>query len=77
MIVGATMSGEQHMPITRADAARPEAHQRAVALFEQKSLATDVMLDEARADRDIWREQAQRFYVKDRSRWAWWQLPRS
>jgi hypothetical protein len=62
------------MPVKPADAVQPEAHHRAVALFEQKSIATDVMLDEARADRDSWREQAQRFYVKDHSQWAWWQL---
>jgi hypothetical protein len=61
------------MATTPADAAQPEAHQRAVELFEQKSLTTDVMSDEARADRDVWREQVQRFYVRDRSQWAWWQ----
>ena len=66
----ATNLGEHAMPYTRTDAARPEAHQRALALFEHKSPETDA-LPEAPADRDVWREQAQRFYGSDRSRRTW------
>jgi hypothetical protein len=59
------------MPYTRKDADQPEAHQRAVALFEHKSPEPASIPDNARADRDTWREQAQRITVRELSRRAW------
>jgi hypothetical protein len=59
------------MPYTRKDADQPEAHQRAVALFEHKSPETESTLNDARADREAWREQAQRITMRELSRRAW------
>jgi hypothetical protein len=59
------------MPYNRSDAARPEAHQRALALFEHKSPEPEALLDEALAERNLRREQAPRFYGGDGS-WRTW-----
>jgi hypothetical protein len=56
-----------------ATAAIAEAHQRA-SLAEQRLSELKAMLSDMQADRDAWREQAQRLLLTDRRPWWWRRL---